>query len=460
MKSNEQIDEAFRIRLYNAEVSAPAHVWPAVEEKLRKRKRRILFFWLWFGGLTAIGGSFLLLHSAGPQAEVQPRIATLSAEKESGASLLNQGQSPMLSAADKSNPKQWPARPAQSEHRTQAIRADKRRTTQVQTPRTPQDVTAKAALLPIVSNPAAPIPVPVTSALNAGLPVFGKLDLSLLPAGYVLGIAAAPRLNLPTPAGIPRRSRIIRRNKDHKYCFDFGKHPRAWMLDAYVGPSLAFKELSAADPEYKDYLESRLRSETKLWAFNGGVRANYIFDRFLKLSAGLHYDQMVERLDYVDPNSLQITVKWEYVNGVLTPVDTLSIAYGEAYLIAYNRYGMLELPLQAGVELRKGRSGINVNAGLSFNLLFWKRGAILSPVTGAPSYFTPGDASGEEVFQTRTGMSAIGSFQWFYHLKPRTRLFVESYFRQIIQPINLGTHPVSQRYGVGGLRLGVSRILQ
>jgi hypothetical protein len=91
------------------------------------------------------------------------------------------------------------------------------------------------------------------------------------------------------------------------------------------------------------------------------------------------------------------------------------------------------------------------------NVLFWKRGDILS-MNDQPASFDPSD--GElEVFRPRTGLSVSGSVQWFYHLKPRLRVFAEPYFRQVLRPVTLSTQPVEQRYGIGGIRMGLTKIL-
>lgn len=241
-----------------------------------------------------------------------------------------------------------------------------------------------------------------------------------------------------------------------KNCYDFSRQPSAWIIDAHVGPSLSQRELTA-NPDDKPYLIKRLNTERRDLAFNAGVRATLMLKGNFLLRTGVEYNQMTEVFEFIDPDYVKYHVEITTQNG-MTTIDTVGVDYGERYQKTYNRFGMLDIPFAAGVELRKGRSGFNINAGLSFNMLFWKRGAILSPGTGEPAWFTPKDGT-LEVFRPRTGLSATASIQWFYHVTPRMRVFVEPYYKKIMRPVTLDSHPVEQRYGIGGLRLGMSKIL-
>ena len=231
------------------------------------------------------------------------------------------------------------------------------------------------------------------------------------------------------------------------------------LLDAYLGPSLTRKEMRTG-PDNQPYLAQRRNTETKDWSFSAGLRASLLLDRHFLLRSGIHYDQITEVFEYIDPNSVEVTIRQttQIVNGQpVTVIDTLGVEYGEKYLKSFNRFGMLDIPLQAGVELRNGRTGLSLNGGIALNVLFWKRGAIISPVDGQPAYFTPGSGT-VEVFRANAGLSAMGSVQWFCHLRPRLRVFAEPYVRMVLRPVNVPGHPVEQRYGILGLHIGVTRI--
>jgi hypothetical protein len=248
---------------------------------------------------------------------------------------------------------------------------------------------------------------------------------------------------------------IIKRKKPLRSCYDFGRQPNVWMADIYAGPSLVHKDMRS-EPDDRPYLNQRLATEVRGWGFNAGARASFMLHRHLLFRTGVHYDYWVEKFTYIDPDYVKYLVEITIVNGTQI-VDTVGVEYGENYTRTYNRFGLLDIPLIVGAELRHRRSGFNINAGVSFNVLFHKRGAILSPA-GQPEYFSPQNGR-YDLFQNRVGMSAVGSVQWFYHIRPKTRVFAEPYFRQVLRPVTLPTHPVIQQNGVGGIRFGFTQII-
>jgi hypothetical protein len=53
----------------------------------------------------------------------------------------------------------------------------------------------------------------------------------------------------------------------------------------------------------------------------------------------------------------------------------------------------------------------------------------------------------------------MGSVQWFWHLRPQLRVFVEPYYRRVLQPISPDGSPVRQQYSLQGVQLGLTKIL-
>ncbi|MBL7806613.1 MAG: hypothetical protein JNN28_02295, partial [Saprospiraceae bacterium] len=248
-----------------------------------------------------------------------------------------------------------------------------------------------------------------------------------------------------------------RKKVQPRVCYDFNRHPSALLVDVYAGPSIAQRSLTSRTDD-EPYLKQRLATEHKDLAFNAGIRASLMFRRNFLLRTGLHYDQFTEVFEYIDPTSVTVSINNIYVNGQFVGTDTV-ITYGESYLKTYNRYGMLDIPLMVGVEMRSGRSGFNINAGISANVLFWKRGAIMDPLTQEPARFGgKKETISEEVFRTRLSLSAGATVQWYWHASPHWRLFVEPSFRQVLRPVTLQNHPVDQRYSILGLRLGSTMI--
>ena len=489
MSQQSDIDKLLRQRLQGAEVPPPAFVWPNVERELRQRRRRALIWWF-TGGLMlvsciAVGGWLWATM------DVPPASAHLYQQSiPAGRIEQNAGQRANNTATDA--PKPMPnLAPLVVPSATKGIQST---TSAHAYPKTVESTsisgqngeyftanTSKSVETNVstTADKSEKKPVETTSRVQAILPEGMQVTASdegaaTIPATAIEQDAASEALKLPALsremrllptvfAAPPPFSRIKSHTKKkpnkYKNCYDFNSHPTVFLLDGYIGPSLARKEIRSVKAEESWYRQRRLATERRDWAFHAGVRGTLLFKQNFLFRTGLHYDQMVETFEFADPNYKEVNIRQisKVVNGqVVTTIDT-SISYGEHYFKTYNRFGMLDIPLQVGVEVRKGRVGVALQAGASVNILFWKRGSILSP-SEQPVRFTPSEG-GEEVFRARTGLSVSGSAQWFYHLRPRLRLFAEPYFRQILRPVTLDTHPVEQRYGIAGVRLGLTAIL-
>jgi len=465
----EHMDDIFRQRLYDAAPPPPAFVWDNVERELRKRRRR---FFIWFFSLALTGCGMLgiwwvtnsanqgkrssLAHAATSSVSAQPKQLTAPTPTKDNFSVLT----PAEQINTKTSSTTRGIQTKQSSKRT--------RNTPASAPRVsngaPSDYNVSVRLdLPKETTPATLEAKPqktIFEAPHADALSFNTLfplqpNFRVIPGKTALLSDDLVRHSWPEAL----KSRAAKAKKPLRNCYDFSKQPKAWLLEAYFGPSLAQRELVAA-PENTPYLNKRLGSENRDLAFNAGVRASLMLKGNFLLRTGLHYDQITEVFKYYDPNKLILDIHEEYdpVTNQLINRDTVR-RYGELYQKTYNRSGMLDIPAMVGFELRKGRSGFNINAGMSVNLYFWKRGAIISPFTDKPAWYTSGKKNALEVFRTNTGISATASVQWFYYMKPRFRVFVEPYFKKVMRPVTVQSHPVEQRYGIAGLRFGLTKIL-
>lgn len=447
------IDELLRQRLQHTAVPPPEFVWPNVEKALRRRKRRV-FFWLLAVG---VAGSGIWSVWNRPVRTLNPLAVALP---EAPAPRAGTGTGQPAPAA-------WPGEGKTAADRAAAANSTPRPSTgqvPAAAPTRPQWQAKGTATVPqttVSETAGSAMPLPERQALQptpgssgaASAPAFEPALAELLP-GRLSSLANQPRKPLLAPVQLQTSAK-----KAPRRCYDFHGNRQAWLFDVYAGPSFVRKSVSTNNPEYKAYAQDRLATEHRELAFNAGVQASYLFAENFLVRAGLHYDQFVEKFEYIDPDYIKYTVEitQKIVNGVLVTVpDTVKIEYGSNYVKTYNRFGLLDIPLQAALELRSGPTGISLNLGGSVNLLFWKRGSMLA-LNGEPAEFTPGKHK-FDVFKTKVGMSLVGSIQWFYHISPRTRVFAEPYYRRIIEPVMQGGYPVEQTYGIGGVRFGVTRI--
>lgn len=477
---NYKIDEIFRQRLHDAEVPPPPFVWPAVEQALHKRRRRLLFLWMF--AFTTVFASVWWWQSGlwtnSPLSETDSVAANLPKEPQTSSPLVlpespavnTNNAAPVIPETRSDNPLNTGAKPALSkELKVNEQTLTSKNTASAIEPLSSDNAATENSVINITAdqpegndqqpNAAAPVnPLQEQKINSVSIP---ELLLDADGMEPVVSYADKKDGTLPLKSFKP----LSRRKKAKpKFCYDFTRHPSAWLIDAYAGPSLAQRSLtSRLDDE--PYLNQRLATERRSIAMNGGLRASLMFNGNFLVRTGLHYDHVTEVFEYIDPTTVIYRLKFTPGNPI---PDTLGVEYGENYLKTYNRYGMLDLPVMVGVEMRHGRSGFSINAGVTANILFQKSGVIIDPNIHEPVRFgaIPDDpkAAGpkvsvsEDVFRTNVGLSAVASIQWYWHLSSHFRLFAEPSFRQLLRPVTVGSHPVEQRYSILGLRLGATRI--
>lgn len=468
---NHIIDEIFRQRLHDSEVPPPPFVWPAVEQELRKRRRKMAF--LWFGSFGVVAATAILLwHSDLWNASQGSQLSATSQEiSVTGHSSPNPQE--ILPGSDQNSMENRTAdMPAANiaDRETEQISAEADRNAAAQRSNKGNHIQPQAKQnesttknIPAAQNSAEnkPIAYQIAEESGAFTPVLNSFELLGVQALAIVSSDAATQAGL-APKTYKSHSR--KKKQQPKVCYDFARHPNAWLVDVYAGPSLAQRSLTSRVDD-TPYLNQRLATERRSLAYNAGVRASLMFNSNFLVRTGLNYEQITEVFEFIDPTSVTYILK--FTPGDPIP-DTLGVQYGENYLKTYNRYGMLDVPMMVGIEMRRGRTGFSINAGLMANILFRKSGVIMDPNTQEPARFGPipdnpkaagpKNSVSEPVFRSNLGLSANASIQWYWHLSPNFRVFAEPSFRQVLRPVTLGSHPVEQRYSIMGLRLGATRI--
>ena len=478
MKDRESnIDELFHRRLYHTEVPPPEMVWGQIETALQQKRRRKWLLGVFLCICAAIGVIGFMWNRT--YVEQVQAVSTIDAQ-EIGRSLPTQSrQNPTLAPTSETG--MASVTPAQT---VDVTAPNKVQTTSSETyprpsgaldpkgagPRqthnwrvnplplpsqkknTPEDTAPIRAVDPAISATSVAQPAKMETRPDTAQGTAGDeaadLDLAHLPLtdyDYLSKSAKRPTAKM---------FRIVRKKKEQKKCFDFEENSTAWFVDAYVGPSLAFKSLTAT-PDNTPYLQKRQTSEKRDWAsFHLGIRGTYVFKRHFLMRAGLHYDHSTEVFEQLTPGKLRHILDFNPITGKW---DTVGVTQGTYRTRTFNRLGMLDIPVMVGGEMRFGNMGLSANAGMSFNMLFWKRGQVMDTNTDKPAWFTP-KRNQLDVFRERTGMSIMGSVQYSWHLHPHMRLYLEPYYRQVLDPVSLGSHPVEQRHRVFGLSFGATRI--
>lgn len=471
-KPEQHIDLVFKNKLAHASVPPPAFVWTNVEKELRRRKKPV-FFWWWTSSLALLlvaGGAYFLQESGQSTGIVSSTstqqfadhqsvaAAPNSQNKENGAVSLTESavNSPENNAEQGKNLQPRKAGDASFAPFTKKSTAGSiGRNTDAKG----GSLSAPEIMNEIVVNQLTPEASTTSTVTLPGLfpqtPTDVNTALPLLP-GLKTDFFET---KIVQPAGKRWPTKVAKKKKKNENCYDFASHRTVLMVDAYAGPETADRSFSTKNAENKPYLAKRQQTEGRGWGFNGGLRATAVFREHFTASAGIQYNQFTEVFSYVDPTSIEfdVHVKIDPTTGEAT-FDTSDIHFGERRVKTYNRYGFLDIPVALGYEVRQGRGGIRFQGGAALNLLFHKRGTILSPDTGKPVSFTPDKPGAIDVFTSNAGLSIQGSMQFFWSYEPRTRFFAEPYFRKILDPVTLDSHPVSARYDLWGARFGVTKI--
>lgn len=487
MLDKNHFDDQLRNRLRQAEMPPPSFVWENIALELaRKKRRKVLAYWLAAGVVASglVAGFWLnwsaekVVAPAVNSAKIEQPVAVISAQNQSadltGLAGSNEAVSENVgknSAAILSeNVESHFSKNEVSGGAKTAVFGNENRTASVKNQQPARLSKAENLASQIVENQSVesnlnekiqtekpvqseflnPSETPVLNPSATRFLLKKWADFDLLPAGQAT--FETPEIARPKPP-----VRIFKSKKRKPECPSFAEHGTAFFLDIYASPDRAVKFLTNHDTDKPGYLADRRNSEKQGFAWSAGARAGVLLGGKYTLRAGLHYSQVHETFEYFDPLDLKFLVETNPTTGL---PDTLQWIYGESYKKSFNRFGLLDLPVTFGTEIGRGRFGLSLHGGAAINLLFWKRGSVISPENGEPISFTPGAKNGENVFVKNTGFSLLAGAQAFWQMNKKTRFFIEPHYRHRLKSVTLPTHPVDQKMGQGGLSFGLTRLIK
>lgn len=166
-------------------------------------------------------------------------------------------------------------------------------------------------------------------------------------------------------------------------------------------------------------------------SFQITARVRYRLRGHLHLLTGLTYTELRNRIEY----------------------DRM-LPTGAELVRSSNRIRMLEVPLLASLELPGRRLRLNLNAGPVINLTTGVSGIYLDP-----NSVTPLDLRDSGHYRRGVGIGWTASLTTSYPIgKQRTtQLLLEPFFKHYPQSFTTTEAPLSERYWVAGLQLGLRR---
>lgn len=242
-------------------------------------------------------------------------------------------------------------------------------------------------------------------------------------------------------------------------CARFSEGRPAIFLAVTGGPSLAQRTFSARSEEYLEYAQQRSNTESTRLSYGASARLSIVFPWGGAIRSGIGYTQLNEQLVYRNSKVRQTTITEIYgPNGEVIGTDTSFIT--ENTILKYNnQHRLIDIPLQLGYEVRYNKVTLAANAGVNLNVAYANKGSYLGPRNLLPTRFDNDDPNVEPIYKTKVGMSWQASLGLHYQLNDHLDLMAEPYLRYYPDSFTLNDYPLSQKYLVGGIGVGLRVLL-
>lgn len=308
-------------------------------------------------------------------------------------------------------------------------------------------VDATAATNDAVNSAAAPPTSDATQLSNATL-ASDALPAGLKPAPVGSVLALNPETS---PLRSNARPILSLQHKKHTY------------LELYAGPDHSTHYITAANPQYKNFVQQTKGSVTPYPSFSMGVNVDLpLFSDYWRIRTGLHFFQINEQLHYYNPSATK-TVNQVTTRSVTQPSgqvvlvsDTTHVTYKGTYVKqSLNAYRGVDVPvIVSRVLVGNPQFQLEGSAGTLLNLASWYTGDILD-TTGEPAALHRGAAHTASTWKKNIGASLYGSLSIHDQLTSRIQISLEPYIRYELGTINQDVTVYKERFVTTGLALGL-----
>ena len=226
-------------------------------------------------------------------------------------------------------------------------------------------------------------------------------------------------------------------------------------MDFSLGFALVNKDLKAKTGDFNAYLDKRIATENYLEAFNSNFDFNLNHSSGFFIASGIHFTQIDERFKDID--SIDIYKENEGVTKEVQNGDgTISYLRGQKEVVEhitwdkviYNYYSFIEIPVILGYHFDIKNISVELNSGLSYNLLLLKHGQII----GTEGF--PVDIAEEKnIFKSQSGISFIAGIKVLFPVRKKL-FFFEPNIKYNLQDITTDEYPLQQQYFNYGIKLG------
>lgn len=436
---SDRFDQHIRSRIYPVETDVPTHLWEAIEQQLRpKKKRRWIFFLIpsllifglyWFitGGNYESNSELLDLRSDVEPLKSKSDANTSFSEIPLEATFHNvRSDYTAIDSAIRQNAQAYLLSASSKD-----LRKNKANTQQ-------------AGIVREIN-----VPIVLDSAPESTL----ESNVNQMPN------------RLHDPLTILRQVNFAPnlQAKDPKIdiCPSFSNRLQIRpFVEFSLSGGLPERKLTQNDREFSDYLTLRDRTERERISLSArGLFGIEIGDR-LEVKTGLSSTRIYEVFDYIDQSATR-TITTYIADTITAPdgtqqviIDTSIVTqYGQRIKYSQNRYTTLDIPLLAAYKFKVQHHQFFLQAGAIYNLALWTRGDILSPDEEIVSIDTRKGAA-LPIFNRNVGMDFTAALGYELELSEKNKLRILCSLRQNFGNFTRPEYPLNQRYK--HLHLGVS----
>ncbi|GJM33064.1 MAG: hypothetical protein DHS20C18_20650 [Saprospiraceae bacterium] len=433
MSARNPIDAIFKDKLAHHSTEPPMHLWEKIDQKRSKRDRNVLYFRSTLVGLalltTAAISLFLIRQNQETTIQFLPipqygQVAQAEIEQPQTTSLATKLE---ITKQHTESTKQKNRFPAPLNKAT--VKKEKQTLG--------QEINIEEA---------------ITIETEAGADEAIQSNNSFV----LQNQWKSPKLEMPALDALQTSSVSAFKFTDPTDCAKFNKRP--WRFFATFGGAidLARRQLTPKDPDAAAYVATREGTELPFYTFTFDARVSVTSPIGLALTTGLDYTQINEKFDFLDPHAerTEIITNEYGPNGEILGTDTVLI-FGQREKITYNRYRILDIPLLVGYELDFSHFSLEMKGGILLNIISRQKGDFLSPDDLQPISFTNDEPDAYPAFKQNIGLGYYGGISFNYKMNAGYQISFEPFFRVYPKSFTKEAFPVSQKYFLTGLQLGL-----
>ena len=233
-------------------------------------------------------------------------------------------------------------------------------------------------------------------------------------------------------------------------------------IDALISPDIAGRTLKGNTEQVSNYISRRDSAEKMQISYSALMRINLFINRNIFINTGISFSQRKEKFsiehrwqtheDYIDSSKFITIIDPFEGNTIYKTYDTLDYVRTNKETLNHNlTMTFLDIPAMIGYKWLGKRSGIAVQGGVIFNLLFKQKGSI------ADFNYTANDVAqpDQNPFNTTAGLSLAGGISTNHKLTDKLDLMIEPHTRYTLKPINNSSYPLQQKLFSYGLNVGL-----